>query len=66
MSSIFFPYSRMAASRPGLDLRDDGEAVVGGRLREGGTVSALLELEESLFRDRHRGGLLPVGLRRVT
>src|SRR5262245_50019597 len=50
---------------PGFDLRDDREAITRGRFREDRTVSPLLEFEEPVFRDRHGGGVLPVGFRGV-
>ena len=41
-----------------LDLRDDREAVAGGRSRVGRAVPALLEREVALFWNRHRRGLV--------
>ena len=40
VSSIFFPYSRIVSSRPGLDLGDDREAVAGGSPGEDRAVSS--------------------------
>src|SRR6185437_4557531 len=46
----------------GLELRDDGEAIIGWRLREDRTVFALLKLEISGLRDRHCLGFCPIAL----
>src|SRR5260370_28245790 len=39
---------------PGLDLRDNGEAIICRSSRENRAVASLLKLEISLFRDGHR------------
>jgi hypothetical protein len=44
-----------------LYLGDDGEAVTGGSAWIGWTVSAILDGEVSLFRNRHSSGFGPVG-----
>src|SRR3954453_3161620 len=49
---------------PRLDLGDDREAVICRSLWEDRTVAPLLEMEVTLLRNRHCGGLRPIaGLR---
>ena len=64
----FLNYLSMVADRllsARLDLCNDGEAIIGRRLRKHRTIAALLKFEVSLLGDRHCGRLRPVAGSRV-